>query len=93
MTVTKNTSMTIFAIVASIITATVLAAVSNSMMVSASDSRFVSERTDTGQTGRECLSKDAPNSQEIMKEQKQICREVVDKCSSSQTGFGTLPKP
>jgi hypothetical protein len=61
--------------------------------VHATENRCVSERTDTGATGRECLPKDAPDSQQIMKEQKQICREVVDKCSSSQTGFGSFPPP
>jgi hypothetical protein len=53
--------------------------------------RCVSEKTATGATGRECIPKDTPNSQQIMKEQKQICRQVVDKCSSSQTGFGSFP--
>lgn len=59
----------------------------------ATENRCVSERTDNGGIGRECLPKDAPDSQQIMKEQKQICREVVDKCSSSQTGFGSFPPP
>jgi hypothetical protein len=59
----------------------------------ATQDRCVSDRTSTGATGRECIPKDTPDSQQIMNEQKQICREAGDKCSSSQTGFGSFPPP